>query len=89
MSALLESREVSKIYRMGSTEVIALDRASISIHEKEFIALQGTSGSGKSTLMNLLGGLDHPSEGEVLFDGRSLAPFSKRRWRTTGGAQLA
>ncbi|MDT7541916.1 MAG: putative transport system ATP-binding protein [Acidobacteriota bacterium] len=77
-NALLETREVSKHYRMGENLVVALDRASISVGEGEFVALQGTSGSGKSTLLNLLGGLDRPTEGEVVFEGRSLAPLTKR-----------
>jgi putative ABC transport system ATP-binding protein len=63
---------------MGATTVVALDRVSVTVEEGEFVALLGTSGSGKSTLLNLIGGLDHPSEGEVVFDGRSLAPFTKR-----------
>ena len=75
---LIETREASKHYRMGTTNVVALDRVSVTIEEGEFVALLGTSGSGKSTLLNLIGGLDRPSEGEVLFDGRSLAPFTKR-----------
>ena len=78
MAVLLETREVSKIYLMGSTEVVALDRASIAVQAGEFIALQGTSGSGKSTLLNLVGGLDQPTSGEVVFDGRSLAPLTKK-----------
>jgi putative ABC transport system ATP-binding protein len=77
-NALLETREVSKHYRMGESLVVALDRASISVDEGEFVALQGTSGSGKSTLLNLLGGLDQPTEGEVVFEGRSLAPLDKK-----------
>jgi putative ABC transport system ATP-binding protein len=76
--ALMETRGVSKHYRMGENVVVALDRASISVGEGEFVALQGTSGSGKSTLLNLLGGLDQPSEGEVVFEGRSLAPLTKK-----------
>ncbi|MBA2338890.1 MAG: ABC transporter ATP-binding protein [Pyrinomonadaceae bacterium] len=78
MSSLLESREVSKIYRMGNTEVVALDHASVAVGEGEFVALQGTSGSGKSTLLNLLGGLDRPTSGEIVFEDRSLAPFTKK-----------
>ncbi len=78
MLNLLESREASKIYQMGETNVVALDRASIAIGEREFVALQGTSGSGKSTLLNLLGGLDRPTSGEVVFENRSLAPFTKK-----------
>jgi ABC-type lipoprotein export system ATPase subunit len=76
--ALLETREVSKHYKMGENVVVALDRASLTVGEGEFVALQGTSGSGKSTLLNLLGGLDQPSEGEVVFEGRSLAPLTKK-----------
>jgi putative ABC transport system ATP-binding protein len=78
MDALFETREVSKHYRMGENVVVALDRASIRVTEGEFVALQGTSGSGKSTLLNLLGGLDHPTAGDVIFEGRSLAPLSKK-----------
>ncbi|HEX8424577.1 MAG TPA: ABC transporter ATP-binding protein [Pyrinomonadaceae bacterium] len=76
--SLIETREVSKHYQMGTTTVVALDRVSVTVGEGEFVALLGTSGSGKSTLLNLIGGLDHPSAGEVVFDGRSLAPFTKR-----------
>jgi putative ABC transport system ATP-binding protein len=76
--SLIETREVSKHYRMGTTKVVALDRVSVAVGEGEFVALLGTSGSGKSTLLNLIGGLDRPSEGEVMFEGRSLAPFTKR-----------
>jgi putative ABC transport system ATP-binding protein len=75
---LLEAREVSRHYRMGENVVAALDGVSLSVAEGEFVALQGTSGSGKSTLLNLLGGLDHPTSGEVFYDGRPLSPLSKR-----------
>jgi ABC-type lipoprotein export system ATPase subunit len=78
-TALLETREVSKIYKMGSTEVYALNGVSISVGRGEFVAIQGTSGSGKSTLLNMLGGLDHPTTGEVLFENNSLAPFTKKQ----------
>ena len=76
--SLIETREVSRHYQMGATTVVALDRVSVAVGEGEFVALLGTSGSGKSTLLNLIGGLDRPSEGEVMFDGRSLAPLTKR-----------
>jgi putative ABC transport system ATP-binding protein len=78
MTTLLETREVSKIYQMGATTVAALDRVSMKVEEGEFVAIQGTSGSGKSTLLNMLGGLDRPTSGEVIFDSSSLAPFTKR-----------
>jgi len=78
MPALLAAQEVSKIYQMGSNSVTALDNVSLEINEGEFVAIQGTSGSGKSTLLNMLGGLDHPTKGEVFFASRPLGPFTKK-----------
>lgn len=78
MTYLLETCEVSKIYPMGGAEVVALDRVSVALREREFVALQGTSGSGKSTLLNIIGGLDRPTSGEVMFAGRSLTPLTKK-----------
>src|SRR5215212_9737174 len=78
MPALLAAQEVSKIYQMGSNNVTALDNVSLEINEGEFVAIQGTSGSGKSTLLNMLGGLDHPTRGEVYFASRPLGPFTKK-----------
>ena len=78
MPALLAAQEVSKIYQMGSNNVAALDNVSLEINEGEFVAIQGTSGSGKSTLLNMLGGLDHPTKGEVFFASRPLGPFTKK-----------
>jgi len=78
MSSLLESREVSKIYQMGGTRVIALDNVSLVVDEGEFVAIQGTSGSGKSTLLNMLGGLDRPTSGEIFFSSKPLGPLTKK-----------
>jgi putative ABC transport system ATP-binding protein len=75
---LLEAREVSKVYQMGTTSVTALDNVSMAIDEGQFVAIQGTSGSGKSTLLNMVGGLDHPSSGDVYFNAKPLGPFSKK-----------
>jgi ABC-type lipoprotein export system ATPase subunit len=79
MSTILEARDVSKIYQMGSTKVAALDSVSVCVEVGEFVAIQGTSGSGKSTLLNMLGGLDRPTSGEVMFEQQSLAPFNKKQ----------
>ena len=76
--SLLEAREVSKIYPMGTITVTALDEVSLAINEGQFVAIQGTSGSGKSTLLNMLGGLDHPTTGEVLFNSKPLGPLTKK-----------
>ena len=75
---LLEAKSVSKIYRMGTTSVTALDDVSLTMSEGEFVSIQGTSGSGKSTLLNMVGGLDHPTAGEVFFNAKALGPFSKK-----------
>src|SRR5262249_26720258 len=76
---LIETHEVSRVYQMGANQVTALDCVTMGIAEGEFVAIQGTSGSGKSTLLNLLGGLDRPTAGEVIFDSQSLGPFSKKQ----------
>ena len=79
MTPILAAQEVSKIYQMGSNNVTALDKVSLEIGEGEFVAIQGTSGSGKSTLLNMLGGLDHPTKGEVFFASKPLGPFTKKQ----------
>lgn len=63
---------------MGSTSVTALDNVSLSVKEGEFVSIQGTSGSGKSTLLNMVGGLDHPTTGEMFFNSKALGPLSKK-----------
>jgi putative ABC transport system ATP-binding protein len=78
MPAILAAQSVSKIYQMGTNNVTALNEVSMSVTEGEFVAIQGTSGSGKSTLLNMLGGLDHPTKGEVFFASQPLGPFTKK-----------
>jgi len=76
--AILEARNVTREYQMKAETVRALYEVSVEVEPGEFIAILGTSGSGKSTLLNLFGGLDRPTTGEILYDGRSLAPLSSR-----------
>jgi putative ABC transport system ATP-binding protein len=76
VTALVETQNLKKHYRMGDTVVRALDGVSIAVAEGEFVALLGRSGSGKSTLLNLIGGLDHPTSGTLRIDGTDLAAMS-------------
>jgi putative ABC transport system ATP-binding protein len=70
--ALIEVRDVTKIYRVGSEEVRALDGVDLDIERGEYLAIMGASGSGKSTLMNLLGCLDTPTSGHYLLNGSAV-----------------
>ena len=70
--AILETKDLRKIYGSGENEVHALDGVSISVDEGEFVAVVGTSGSGKSTLLNMIGGLDRPTSGSVTIRGKDL-----------------
>ena len=70
--AILETADLSKIYGQGDTAVRALDGVSIKVEKGEFVAVVGTSGSGKSTLLHMLGGLDRPTSGSVMVDGKDI-----------------
>lgn len=69
---VLEVNGLTKIYGSGDNRVTALDHVSFRVKKGEFVAIVGASGSGKSTLMNLIGGIDRPTSGEVVVDGRRI-----------------
>jgi putative ABC transport system ATP-binding protein len=73
---MIRCTNVRKVYRRGEAEIVALDRVSLEISAGALIAIMGPSGSGKSTLLHLIGGLDRPSSGELLVDGRLIAQMS-------------
>jgi ABC-type lipoprotein export system ATPase subunit len=73
---MIRCTDVRKVYRRGETEIVALDGVSLEIPAGAFVAIMGPSGSGKSTLLHLIGGLDRPTSGELLVDGRLLAQMS-------------
>ncbi len=77
--ALVELRNVSKIYRLGEEEIRALDDVTLDIEEGEFISIIGPSGSGKSTLMHILGCLDSPTKGTIKLDGVTIENASVRQ----------
>ena len=69
MVALIEARNVTKKYKVGSEIITALDDVTLSIEQGEFVAILGTSGCGKSTLLNMLSGLERPTKGDVIVNG--------------------
>ena len=75
---MIELKNVSKIYRMGSNDVRALDRVDLAVNEGEFVAVMGPSGSGKSTLLHVLGLLDRPDEGTYALGGRDTRALPDR-----------
>ncbi len=76
---ILRAENLTKIYGKGSTKVVALDHVSFSVEKGEFVAIVGASGSGKSTLLHLLGGVDRPTEGKVIIDGKDIYSFNDEK----------
>ena len=73
---ILEARDLTKSYPLGETTVDALRGVTMAVAPGEFVALMGPSGSGKSTLLQLLGGLDQPTGGSVVFEGNDISNLS-------------
>jgi putative ABC transport system ATP-binding protein len=76
---IVETRSLKKYYQMGENTVKALDGVDFRVKDQEFVAIIGKSGSGKSTLLHMLGGLDVPTEGEVLVEGKCLLGLKKEQ----------
>ena len=72
----IQLKSLYKVYSQGTDKVYALNNLSFEIEKGEFVVILGPSGSGKSTLLHILGGLDNPTEGEVLVDGVNIAGYS-------------
>lgn len=70
--AILEVKNLTKIYGNDENKVVALDHVSFTVEKGEFIAIVGSSGSGKSTLLHLIGGVDKPTSGEVIVNGQNV-----------------
>jgi putative ABC transport system ATP-binding protein len=75
----VELSNVTKIYHLGDTPVVALNHFDLEISKGEFLAITGKSGCGKSTLINIIGGIDTPDEGRILVDGEDIAKMDDHR----------
>lgn len=78
MSKYIEFKNVKKIYKMGEVEIEALSGVEFSVNKGEFVVVAGASGAGKSTILNILGGMDSPSSGEVIVDNRKINNYSNK-----------
>jgi len=76
---LIELEHVTKIYRMGEVDVVALDDVSLAIERGQFVSIMGASGSGKSTLMNVIGCLDRPTSGRYVLDGADVGQLPRNQ----------
>ena len=74
---VLKTVNLTKIYGYGENEVLALNKANIEVKQGEFVAILGTSGSGKGTFLNLVGGLDTPTKGEIFIKGKDISKLKK------------
>ena len=77
--AFVEVKHVKKIYKMGEVVINAVDDMNFSIEKGEFVVIVGPSGAGKTTVLNILGGMDQATEGQVLVDGVDVAAFDRKK----------
>ncbi len=77
--AVIDIRDITKLYKMGDVEVQALRGVSLKIYEGEFVSIMGPSGSGKSTMLQILGALDKPTSGEYFLDGTDVARLNENQ----------
>ncbi len=74
--AIVEFKNVSRVYKSGDHELKALDGVDMELDDGKFVVILGPSGAGKSTLLNLLGGLDSPTDGKILVEGKDISSLS-------------
>ena len=78
----IQFKDVKKIYKMGEVEIEALSGVDFSINKGEFVVVAGASGAGKSTILNILGGMDSPTSGEIIVDGVEVSKYSSKELTT-------
>ena len=77
--SFIQFNDVVKTYKMGEVEIKALDGISFPIEQGEFVVIVGPSGAGKTTVLNILGGMDKPTSGEVLVDGKEITEYKTEK----------
>ena len=75
----VEFKDVVKVYGKGDGKQVAVDHVSFTIEKGEFVVILGQSGAGKSTVLNMLGGMDAPTEGKVIVDGKEISSYSDKQ----------
>lgn len=88
MNKLIEFKQVKKQYRIGEVTINALDGVDFSIEEGEFVVILGASGAGKSTILNILGGMDTASSGQVLVGGQDITRYKDRQLTAYRGERV-
>lgn len=78
MSKYIEFKNVKKIYKMGEVNIEALSGVNFSVDKGEFVVVAGASGAGKSTILNILGGMDSPSSGQIIVDNKYINNYSNK-----------
>lgn len=82
MKDYIQFKDVKKIYKMGEVEIEALSGVDFSINRGEFVVVAGASGAGKSTILNILGGMDSPTSGEIIVDGVEVSKYNSKELTT-------
>ena len=78
MENFIQFKNVRKTYTMGEVQIHALDSVSFTISQGEFVIICGESGAGKSTILNLLGGMDKVTEGQIIVDGKEISQYNDK-----------
>ena len=79
MAVFVELKDVKKTYKMGEVEIHAVDGVNFQIEQGEFVIIVGPSGAGKTTVLNILGGMDKATSGQVMIDGKDITKYSNKK----------
>ncbi len=81
-SYLVQTKNLKRTFEFGETQIHALNGVDINVQQGEFVVILGPSGAGKTTLLNMIGGIDHPTEGEIIVDDEHLEKYSNKQLNT-------